>query len=128
MHCVKQALSAPSDPVGLAGITDVFRALLWPLNFLPYTGLEVASIGFHMTDNSNDKQGPRVDDNDFIRAYKAYNVYKQQQPTAMVVINARMVNSTQENQRNKTVQLQLPTMLSEDSLSAILDCRGRRFY
>ncbi|KAI2632495.1 hypothetical protein GGS26DRAFT_598249 [Hypomontagnella submonticulosa] len=41
-------------PIGLAGVTDVFGAALWTLNFLLYTAsLGVSSVGFHMTDNSN---------------------------------------------------------------------------
>ncbi|KAI1799243.1 glycoside hydrolase family 79 protein [Daldinia bambusicola] len=41
-------------PIGLAGVTDVFGAALWTLNFLLYTAsLGVAAVGFHMTDNSN---------------------------------------------------------------------------
>ncbi|KAI1457856.1 glycoside hydrolase family 79 protein [Annulohypoxylon moriforme] len=40
-------------PVGLAGVTDVFGAALWGLNFLLYTAsLGVSSVGLHMTDNS----------------------------------------------------------------------------
>ncbi|KAI1214480.1 glycoside hydrolase family 79 protein [Annulohypoxylon truncatum] len=41
-------------PIGLQGVTDVFGAALWTLNFLLYAaGLGVASVGLHMTDNSN---------------------------------------------------------------------------
>ncbi|KAI2467267.1 glycoside hydrolase family 79 protein [Annulohypoxylon bovei var. microspora] len=41
-------------PVGLAGVTDVFGAALWTLNFLLYAASRgVASVGLHMTDNSN---------------------------------------------------------------------------
>ncbi|KAI1372255.1 hypothetical protein F4677DRAFT_463408 [Hypoxylon crocopeplum] len=41
-------------PIGLEGVTDIFGASLWTLNFLLYTAsLGVSSIGFHMTDNSN---------------------------------------------------------------------------
>ncbi|KAI0161437.1 glycoside hydrolase family 79 protein [Xylariaceae sp. FL1272] len=40
-------------PVGLTGVTDVFGAALWTLNFLLYTAsLGVESVQFHMTDNS----------------------------------------------------------------------------
>ncbi|KAI1780868.1 glycoside hydrolase superfamily [Hypoxylon cercidicola] len=41
-------------PIGLEGVTDVFGAALWTLNFLLYTAsIGVAAVGFHMTDNSN---------------------------------------------------------------------------
>ncbi|KAI0384832.1 glycoside hydrolase superfamily [Hypomontagnella monticulosa] len=41
-------------PIGLDGVTDVFGAALWTLNFLCYmASLGVSSVGFHMTDNSN---------------------------------------------------------------------------
>ncbi|KAL7624158.1 hypothetical protein AAE478_005715 [Parahypoxylon ruwenzoriense] len=41
-------------PIGLAGVTDVFGAALWTLNFLLYaSSVGVSSVGFHMTDNSN---------------------------------------------------------------------------
>ncbi len=41
-------------PVGMAGISDVFGAALWTLNFLMYTAsLGIYSVQFHMTDNSN---------------------------------------------------------------------------
>ncbi|KAI2610832.1 uncharacterized protein GGS25DRAFT_480165 [Hypoxylon fragiforme] len=41
-------------PIGLEGVTNVFGAALWTLNFLLYTAsLGIAGIGFHMTDNSN---------------------------------------------------------------------------
>ncbi|KAI0006973.1 glycoside hydrolase family 79 protein [Xylariaceae sp. FL0662B] len=41
-------------PIGLAGITDVFGAALWTLNFLMYgASLGISSVGLHMTDNSN---------------------------------------------------------------------------
>ncbi|KAI1389029.1 uncharacterized protein F4822DRAFT_429642 [Hypoxylon trugodes] len=41
-------------PIGLEGVTDVFGAAIWTLNFLLYTAsLNITSIGFHMTDNSN---------------------------------------------------------------------------
>ncbi|KAI6085613.1 hypothetical protein F4821DRAFT_240157 [Hypoxylon rubiginosum] len=41
-------------PIGLSGVTDVFGAALWTLNFLLYTAsVGVSAIGFHMTDNSN---------------------------------------------------------------------------
>ncbi|KAI5925503.1 hypothetical protein F4810DRAFT_54187 [Camillea tinctor] len=40
-------------PVGLQGVTDVFGAALWTLNFLLYAAaLGVASVQLHMTDNS----------------------------------------------------------------------------
>lgn len=41
-------------PVGLEGITNSFGAALWTLNFLLYaTTLNITSVQFHMTDNSN---------------------------------------------------------------------------
>lgn len=41
-------------PIGLEGVTDVFGAALWTLNFLLYTAsLGVRSVGLHMTDTSN---------------------------------------------------------------------------
>ncbi|KAI1403513.1 glycoside hydrolase superfamily [Hypoxylon fuscum] len=41
-------------PIGLEGVTNVFGAALWTLNFLLYTAsYGVSSVGFHMTDNSN---------------------------------------------------------------------------
>ena len=41
-------------PIGLAGVTDTFGAAIWTLNFLLYTAsLDIASVQFHMTDNSN---------------------------------------------------------------------------
>ncbi|KAI0181616.1 glycoside hydrolase superfamily [Hypoxylon sp. FL1284] len=40
-------------PIGLAGVTDVFGAALWTLNFLLYAaGLGVSAVNLHMTDNS----------------------------------------------------------------------------
>ena len=57
-------------PIGLTGITDTFGAAIWTLNFLLYTAsLNIASVQFHMTDNSKasawqpieaDGQGPYV--------------------------------------------------------------------
>ncbi|RYO86759.1 hypothetical protein DL766_002879 [Monosporascus sp. MC13-8B] len=41
-------------PIGMAGVTDVFGAALWTLNFLLYAAsLGITSVQFHMTDNSN---------------------------------------------------------------------------
>ena len=41
-------------PIGLYGITDVFGAALWSLNFLLYAAtLNITMVGMHMTDNSN---------------------------------------------------------------------------
>lgn len=41
-------------PIGLAGITDVFGAALWSLNFMFYAAtLNISSLQMHMTDNSN---------------------------------------------------------------------------
>lgn len=41
-------------PIGLYGITDVFAAALWSLNFLLYAAtLNITMVGMHMTDNSN---------------------------------------------------------------------------
>ena len=41
-------------PIGLDGITDVFGASLWSLNFLLYAAtLNITMVGMHMTDNSN---------------------------------------------------------------------------
>ncbi|KAH9893829.1 hypothetical protein F4778DRAFT_772557 [Xylariomycetidae sp. FL2044] len=41
-------------PIGMAGVTDVFGAALWTLNFLLYTAsLNISSVQLHMTDNSN---------------------------------------------------------------------------
>ncbi|KAI1090099.1 glycoside hydrolase family 79 protein [Rostrohypoxylon terebratum] len=40
-------------PIGLPGVTDVFGAALWTLNFLLYAAsLGVTSVGLHMTDTS----------------------------------------------------------------------------
>ncbi|KAI1076428.1 hypothetical protein F5B20DRAFT_556012 [Whalleya microplaca] len=61
---VKQSQSTPYPyalremgvvgPIGLGGITDVFGAALWTLNFLMYSAsLGISSVGLHMTDNSN---------------------------------------------------------------------------
>ncbi|KAF2428856.1 hypothetical protein EJ08DRAFT_591840 [Tothia fuscella] len=44
---------ANAGPIGLEGISDTFAAALWTLNFLCYTAsLGIASVQFHMTDNS----------------------------------------------------------------------------
>ncbi|KAI0830413.1 hypothetical protein F5Y06DRAFT_290641 [Hypoxylon sp. FL0890] len=51
-------------------------------------------------------QGSADDYNDFIRTY---SVYQEQQLASMIIINARMVNSTQQNKGGITIQLQLPT-------------------
>lgn len=41
-------------PIGLYGITDVFGASLWSLNFFLYAAtLNITMVGMHMTDNSN---------------------------------------------------------------------------
>ncbi|EXJ61372.1 uncharacterized protein A1O5_11930 [Cladophialophora psammophila CBS 110553] len=41
-------------PIGLTGITDVFGAALWSLNFFLYAAtLNITSVQMHMTDNSN---------------------------------------------------------------------------
>ena len=41
-------------PIGMAGITDVFAASLWTLNFFLYAAtLNISSVQMHMTDNSN---------------------------------------------------------------------------
>ncbi|KAK6833263.1 glycoside hydrolase family 79 protein [Apiospora arundinis] len=41
-------------PIGMEGITNTFGAALWSLNFLLYaTTLNITSVQFHMTDNSN---------------------------------------------------------------------------
>ena len=41
-------------PIGLDGITDVFGASLWSLNFFLYAAtLNITMVGMHMTDNSN---------------------------------------------------------------------------
>ncbi|KAI1106483.1 glycoside hydrolase family 79 protein [Jackrogersella minutella] len=49
-------------PIGLAGVTDVFGAALWTLNFLLYAAsLGVAAVGLHMTDNSNASAWQPVD-------------------------------------------------------------------
>ncbi|KAI1767093.1 glycoside hydrolase superfamily [Hypoxylon sp. FL1150] len=41
-------------PIGMSGVTDVFGAALWTLNFLLYSAsVGVAAVGLHMTDNSN---------------------------------------------------------------------------
>lgn len=41
-------------PIGLDGITNVFAASLWTLNFFLYTAtLNISSVQMHMTDNSN---------------------------------------------------------------------------
>lgn len=41
-------------PIGLYGVTDVFGAALWNLNFFLYTAtLNITMVGMHMTDNSN---------------------------------------------------------------------------
>lgn len=41
-------------PIGLEGITNTFGAALWTLNFLLYTAtLNITSVQFHMTDDSN---------------------------------------------------------------------------
>lgn len=40
-------------PIGMAGVTDTFGAAIWTLNFLLYAAsLDIASVQFHMTDNS----------------------------------------------------------------------------
>lgn len=41
-------------PIGMHGVTDVFGAALWNLNFFLYTAaLNITMVGMHMTDNSN---------------------------------------------------------------------------
>lgn len=41
-------------PIGMDGITNVFGASLWTLNFLLYAAtLNISSVQMHMTDNSN---------------------------------------------------------------------------
>ena len=41
-------------PIGMAGITDVFAASLWTMNFFLYAAtLNITSVQMHMTDNSN---------------------------------------------------------------------------
>ncbi|KAK8040786.1 Beta-glucuronidase [Apiospora phragmitis] len=41
-------------PIGMEGITNTFGAALWSLNFLLYAAtLNITSVQFHMTDNSN---------------------------------------------------------------------------
>jgi hypothetical protein len=41
-------------PIGMAGITDIFGAALWTLNFFLYAAtLNISSVQMHMTDNSN---------------------------------------------------------------------------
>jgi hypothetical protein len=41
-------------PIGMHGVSDVFGAALWTLNFFLYTAtLNVSSVQMHMTDNSN---------------------------------------------------------------------------
>lgn len=41
-------------PIGMDGITNVFAASLWTLNFFLYTAtLNISSVQMHMTDNSN---------------------------------------------------------------------------
>ncbi|KAI1476523.1 hypothetical protein F4774DRAFT_392605 [Daldinia eschscholtzii] len=135
-------------PIGLAGVTDVFGTALWTLNFLLYTAsLGIASVGFHMTDNSNASawspipmygQQPHVRPlyygivafdqiigrmcaarvsqyqiqqyspsyNGFV---KAYAIYQQEQLTTIVVVNGKIVNSSQEHKDGISIQLQLPS-------------------
>ncbi|KAI0098587.1 hypothetical protein F4776DRAFT_650327 [Hypoxylon sp. NC0597] len=135
-------------PLGVAGLSDVFGAALWTLNFLLYTAsLGVASVQFHMTDNSNASawqpvpmygRQPHVRPlyygvaafdqvigrscaaqvsrcaiaevpaayRDFVRAY---SVYQQGQLASVVVINAKMANSSQVKKDGVVVQLQLST-------------------
>lgn len=41
-------------PIGMHGVSDVFGAALWTLNFFCYTAsLNISSVQMHMTDNSN---------------------------------------------------------------------------
>lgn len=41
-------------PIGMRGMTDVFAASLWTLNFFLYAAsLNISSVQMHMTDNSN---------------------------------------------------------------------------
>jgi hypothetical protein len=41
-------------PIGMHGVSDVFGAALWTLNFFLYTAtLNISSVQMHMTDNSN---------------------------------------------------------------------------
>ncbi|OTA58043.1 hypothetical protein K449DRAFT_334978 [Hypoxylon sp. EC38] len=136
-------------PLGLPGITDVFGAALWALNFLFYTAsLGVSSLSFHMTATSNASawqpipmygRQPHVRPlyysiaafnqvigrsptaqvsrcpipeipagyKDFVRAY---SVYQQKQLSSVVVINAKMANSSQRKKDGVVVQLQLPNV------------------
>ncbi|OTB12033.1 glycoside hydrolase family 79 protein [Daldinia sp. EC12] len=135
-------------PIGLAGVTDVFGTALWTLNFLLYTAsLGIASVGFHMTDNSNASAWspiPMYGQQSHVRPLyygivafdqiigrmcaarvsqyqiqqyspsyngfvKAYAIYQQEQLTTIVVVNGKIVNSSQEHKDGISIQLQLPS-------------------
>ncbi|KAI1659118.1 hypothetical protein F4813DRAFT_353944 [Daldinia decipiens] len=134
-------------PIGLAGVTDVFGTALWALNFLLYaSSFGIASVGLHMTGNSNASawlpipmygQQPHVRPLYYgIAAFdqvigrlcaarvsqyqiplyppsydgflRAYAIYQQEQLASIVVVNGKMVNSSQDHKDGIAVQLQLP--------------------
>jgi Glycosyl hydrolase family 79 C-terminal beta domain len=69
-------------PIGLSGITDVFGAALWSLNFLLYAAtLNITMVGMHMTDNSNASAWQPIDvygNGPFVRPnYYAFAAFDQ---------------------------------------------------